>query len=186
MSTYEVRGGAELRALILFLTLGSAQSFTQSFAQAPNLGQPIDEADIAAWDIDVLPDGTGLPPGSGTAVQGEPIYAQKCAVCHGVNAEGGISLALTGGQPLSNGIDTAKTIGNFWPVATTIFDYTRRAMPWLQPRTLTDDEVYSLTAYLLSINGVIDEDEVMNAETLPEVQMPNRDGFIVRFPEMTP
>ena len=157
-----------------------------AFAQAPNLGEPISPADIAAWDIAILPDGTGLPPGSGTATQGAPIYAQKCALCHGVNAEGGISLALIGGEPLTNGIDTTKTIANFWPYATTLFDYTRRAMPWLQPRTLSDDEVYALTAYLLALNGIIDEGEVMSAETLAEVRMPNRDGFIVRFPERTP
>ena len=178
MFTRSTRGAG----VLMTLALGS----TAAFAQTPNLGEPISEADIAAWDIDILPDGTGLPPGSGSATDGAPIYAQKCAVCHGVNGEGGISLALTGGQPLTNGIDTAKTIGNFWPVSTTIFDYTRRAMPWLAPRTLTDEEVYALTAYLLAINGVIDEDEVMDAETLPAVQMPNRDGFIVRFPERTP
>ena len=173
---------ARRAAVAITLALGS----TAAFAQGPNLGVPIDEADIAAWDIDILPDGTGLPPGSGTAAEGEPIFAVKCAACHGVNAEGGISLALVGGEPLTNGIDTAKTIANFWPYSTTIFDYTRRAMPWLQPRTLTDDEVYALSAYLLALNGIIDEDDVMNAETLPEVQMPNRDGFIVRFPERTP
>lgn len=178
MSTPSARSAGVLMTLAL--------SSASAFGQSPNLGEPISEADIAAWNIDILPDGTGLPPGSGSATDGAPIYAQKCAVCHGVNGEGGISLALTGGQPLTNGIDTAKTIGNFWPVSTTIFDYTRRAMPWLNPRTLTDDEVYALTAYLLSINGVIDEDEVMDAETLPAVQMPNRDGFIVRFPERTP
>lgn len=172
------------RRVAVLMTL--ALSSTAAFAQGPNLGEPISPADIAAWDIDILPDGTGLPPGSGTAAEGQPIYALKCAACHGVNAEGGISLALVGGEPLTNGIDTMKTIANFWPYATTLFDYTRRAMPWLQPRTLTDDEVYALSAYLLALNGIIDEDEVMNAETLPEVQMPNRDGFIVRFPELMP
>ncbi len=157
-----------------------------AFAQTPNLGMPISEEEISAWNIDVSPDGTGLPPGSGTAIDGEPIYAQKCALCHGVNAEGGISLPLVGGEPLTTGIDAIKTIGNFWEYSTTIFDYTRRAMPWLTPRTLTDDEVYALTAYLLHINGIIEEDEVMNAETLPQVQMPNHDGFIVRYPELMP
>lgn len=173
---------ARRAAVLMSLALGS----TTAVAQTPNLGEPIDEADIAAWDIDILPDGTGLPPGSGTAAEGEPIYALQCAACHGVTGEGGISLALVGGEPLTNGIDTAKTIANFWPYATTLFDYTRRAMPWLQPRTLTDDEVYALSAYLLALNGIIDEDEVMNAATLPEVRMPNRDGFIVRFPERMP
>lgn len=159
---------------------------TNSYTQTPNLGMPIDEQDIAAWDIDILPDGTGLPLGQGTAGEGKIIYEQKCAVCHGVNGEGGISPALAGGDPLSNGIDTGKTIGNFWPYATTIFDYTRRAMPWFAPRTLTDNEVYSLTAYLLVLNDIISDEVVMNANTLPEVRMPNRDGFIVRFPERTP
>lgn len=157
-----------------------------ALAQTPNLGVPISEEEIATWNIDVSPDGMGLPPGNGTATDGAPIYAQKCALCHGVNAEGGISLALVGGEPLTTGIDAIKTIGNFWEYSTTVFDYTRRAMPWLTPRTLTDDEVYALTAYMLHINGIIEEDEVMNAETLPQVQMPNRDGFIVRYPELMP
>jgi len=163
-----------------------ALSSSYALAQTPHLGTPISAADIAAWDIDILPDGTGLPPGSGTATQGAPIYAVKCALCHGVNGEGGISLALIGGELLTNGIDTGKTIGNLWQYATTIFDYTRRAMPWLTPRTLSDDEVYALTAHLLEINDIISADDVMNAETLPAVQMPNRDGFIDRFPELMP
>ena len=91
--------------------------------------------------------------------------------------------ALVGGAPLTSGIDTPKTIANFWPYATTLFDFTRRAMPWQQPRTLTDDEVYALTAYILALNKIVGENAVMNAETLPKVRMPNRDGFIVRFPE---
>jgi cytochrome c len=168
--------------LLATITLSSGVAL----AQSPDLGMRITPADIAAWDNAVLSDGTGLPPGSGTAAEGAPIYAQKCALCHGVNLEGGISLALVGGEPLTNGIDTLKTIKNFWPVATTLFDYTRRAMPWLQPRTLTDDEVYALTAYLLAVNDIINEDQEMNAETLAKVQMPNRDGFIVRFPDHTP
>ena len=174
------------RAQPMFVLAAVFFVWTGSNAQSPNLGMPIEEQDIAAWDIDILPDGTGLPSGQGTAEQGEIIYAQKCAVCHGVNGEGGISPALAGGEPLSNGIDTGKTIGNFWPYATTIFDYTRRAMPWFAPRTLTDDEVYALTAYLLVLNNIIDNEDVMNADALPAVQMPNRDGFIVRFPERTP
>ena len=170
------------RAVLATLALGPIATL----AQGPGLGEPISSEDIAAWDITIMPDGSGLPPGSGTAAQGEPIYAEKCAACHGPNGEGGLNARLVGGEPLTNGIDTGKTIANFWPYATTIFDFTRRAMPWLQPRTLTDDEVYALTAYMLAINDIIDEDEVMNAETLPQVHMPNRDGFIPRFPERMP
>jgi mono/diheme cytochrome c family protein len=178
MSTCKGQYAAALAAIVL--------GMSTAFAQSPHLGVPISPADIEAWDIAILPDGTGLPPGSGNAALGAPVYAEKCALCHGVNAEGGIAVALIGGAPLTNGIDTGKTIANFWPVSTTLFDYIRRAMPWTQPRTLSDDEVYALTAYLLAINDIIDEEDEMNAATLAEVQMPNRDGFIVRFPELTP
>lgn len=171
------------RGVVLFaLLLGPSTTL----AQGPGLGQPISPADIAPWNITIMPDGSGLPPGDGTAAQGAVIFAEQCATCHGPNGEGGSNAALVGGEPLTNGIDTVKTIANFWPYATTLFDFTRRSMPWQQPRTLTDDEVYALTAYLLARNKIIGDDEVMNAETLPDVQMPNRDGFIVRFPEMVP
>src|SRR5712664_3926299 len=149
-------------------------------AAGPNLGKPIDTAEIAAWDISILPDGNGLPPGSGTPAQGAPVYAQKCAACHG---KGAANAAVVGGAALTNGIDTVKTIANFWPYSTTLFDFIRRAMPYQQPRTLTNDEVYALTAYILALNKLIGENEAMNAQTLPKVKMPNRDGFIPRFPD---
>jgi cytochrome c len=166
-------------ALALVLGTGAA------FAQGPKLGQPVAPRDIAAWDISILPDGTGLPRGSGTSAQGAKIYAEKCEACHGPNGKGGRNAALVGGTPIRN-MDSARTIANFWPYATTLFDYTRRAMPWQLPRTLTDDEVYALTAYILALNKLIGDDDEMNADTLPRVRMPNRDGFIVRFPDMTP
>ena len=150
-------------------------------AAGPDLGKPVTPAEIAAWDISVSPDGDGLPPGSGTAAQGAVVYAQKCAACHGENARGGVNAALVGGGAIER-IDSARTIRNFWPYATTVFDYIRRAMPWPQPRTLSNDEVYALTAYILAENRLIAPDAVMNATTLPQVKMPNRDGFIVRFP----
>jgi len=152
-------------------------------AQTQNLGKPLTPAELAAWDINVLPDGTGLPPGSGTPAQGAKIYAAKCAHCHGEGAKGGVNAALVGGRPLTDGIETPKTIANFWPYATTLFDFTRRSMPWQQPRSLTNDEVYALTAYILALNKLIGENDTMNAQTLPKVRMPNRDGFIVRFPD---
>ena len=151
-------------------------------ADGPGLGKPITAAEMAAWDINILPDGSGLPPGSGTPAQGARIYAEKCAACHGESGKGGPNSALVGGAPLTS-METVKTIANFWPYATTIFDYVRRAMPWQQPKTLTNDEVYALTAYLLALNKLIGENDAVNAETLPRVRMPNRDGFIVRFPD---
>ena len=151
------------------------------FAAGPNLGQPVTPADLASWSINVMPDGSGLPPGSGTSAQGAPIYAQKCAHCHGEQGKGGVNAAVVGGAPIK-GIDSTKTIANFWPYATTLFDFIRRSMPWQQPRSLSDDEVYSLTAYILAMNKLIGEQDEMNAQTLPKVRMPNRDGFIPRFP----
>jgi len=168
--------------MLVTLALGFTLHASAALAEGPGLGRPIDPADIAAWDIHVLPDGTGLPPGSGTPAQGAPVYAAKCAMCHGENGKGGPNAALVGGGPL-NRIDATKTIANFWPYATTVFDFTRRAMPWQAPRTLSNDEVYALTAYILALNKLIGENDVMNAETLPKVKMPNRDNFIIRFPD---
>ena len=185
MSTHKrtVHASAVLASLFVFMFVFT---FTFASAQQPNLGKPISEADVAAWDISILPDGTGLPPGSGTAEQGSKIFAAKCAVCHGENAKGGTAAALVGGEPLTSGIETAKTVANFWPYATTIFDFTRRAMPWPRPRTLTNEEVYALTAFILAQNRIVGAGDVMNAQTLPKVRMPNRDGFIPRFPERIP
>src|ERR1700719_2197989 len=165
-------------AVMLTLALGA----TLAVAQTPNLGKPISPAELAGWDINVLPDGSGLPPGSGTPAEGARIYAAKCSACHGPEGKGGASARLVGGDPIKN-MESDKTIANFWPFATTLFDYIRRAMPWQQPRPLADNEVYALTAYILSLNKLIGENETMNAQTLPKVRMPNRDGFIVRFPD---
>jgi cytochrome c len=166
--------------------LGLAFSLRAAAADAPKLGKPITEQDVAAWDIAAMPNGDGLPPGSGTAVQGAQVYAQKCSSCHGDGGKGGpvARAPLFGGPPLTSSIDAAKTIGNFWGHATTVFDFTRRAMPFNQPRQLlTADEIYATTAYILFLNKIIGENDVMDAKTLPQVKMPNRDGFIIRFPD---
>ena len=168
-----------LFALALALAFGCGAAF----AQTPRLGKPISEADIAAWDINATPGGAGLPPGSGTPAQGARIYVEKCVVCHGENGTGKPFAALVGGSPVTNGIETPKTISNFWGYSTMVFDFIRRAMPFQAPRTLTNDEVYALTAYVLALNKLIGENDTMNAQTLPKVQMPNRDGFIIRFPD---
>jgi S-disulfanyl-L-cysteine oxidoreductase SoxD len=157
-----------------------------ALAETPKLGKPISEADVAAWDIAAHPSGAGLPPGSGTAAQGAKVYEEKCARCHGEAGKGGpiARNPLFGGRPLTDGIDTAKTIGNFWGHATTVFDFTRRAMPFDLPRSqLTADDIYATTAYILFLNKIIGENEVMDAKTLPQVKMPNRDNFIIRFPD---
>ena len=143
-------------------------------ADRPGLGKPVTEADLALWDISVAPVGAGLPSGSGTPAQGAIVYAQKCELCHGKEGQGGPNAALSGPQ---------RTVANYVPHATTIFDFTRRAMPWQQPKSLTNDEVYAVTAYILSLNKIIGDNEVMSAESLPNVQMPNRDGFVSRYPE---
>jgi len=155
---------------------------TSGFAQTPNLGKPLTPDELAGWDINILPDGTGLPAGSGTTSEGARIYSAKCAMCHGENGKGGTNARLVGREPIKD-MESEKTIANFWPYATTLFDYIRRAMPWRQPRSLSNDEVYALTAYILSLNKLIGENETMNARTLPKVRMPNRDGFIIRFPD---
>src|SRR5437867_955468 len=169
-----------MRKLGIYVVFTIILGSSAAFAQTPNLGKPINPAEIAAWDINILPDGTGLPPGSGTPAEGARVYAAKCSACHGQNGKGGPNAALAGGSPIKD-MESEKTIANFWPFATTVFDYIRRAMPWRQPRSLTNDEVYALTAYILSLNKLIGENDTMNAQTLPKVQMPNRGGFIILF-----
>jgi S-disulfanyl-L-cysteine oxidoreductase SoxD len=151
-------------------------------AETPSLGKPISQADLLEWDINILPDGTNLPLGSGKATGGAKIFAEKCALCHGDNGQGGHAARLIGGPPKAS-LDGGKTIANYWPYATTLFDFIRRAMPFTQPRSLTDQEVYSLVAYLLAANKLIGENDEINATTLPKVRMPNRDNFVVQFPD---
>lgn len=168
---------------IVTVSLAISLGMGAAFADGPNLGKPIKPADIAAWDISIQPDGAGLPPGSGTSAKGAIIYAEKCAQCHGENGIGGSSAALVTATPITDISASMKTIANYWPYATTLFDYIRRAMPWQAPKSLTDDEVYALTAYLLAQNKIIGGNDAINAKTLPKVRMPNRDGFIIRFPD---
>lgn len=148
----------------------------------PGLGVPITAEEYAAWDISIQPDGEGLPPGSGTPAAGAEVYAAKCAACHGEEGANGLNDRLVGGHGTLTSLQQVRTIGSFWPYASTVFDYIRRAMPFQAPQSLTDDEVYALTAYLLFKNGIIEESDVMDARTLPRVQMPNRDGFVLAYP----
>jgi cytochrome c len=159
-------------------TLLVAPSFAAS-AQTPKFGKPIAPADIVPWDISVGPDGVGLPPGSGTATQGQAVYAAKCQACHGEKGAGQPNDALVGGiGTLAPGKVPVKTVGSYWPYATTLFDYVRRAMPFRESKSLSADEVYAVSAYILNLNGIVGIDDVLDARTLPKVRMPNRDGFI--------
>ena len=164
-------------ALAFTLVAGTASG------EGPNLGKPITEGEIAPWDISIMPDGTGLPAGSGTAAQGAKIFAERCSSCHGDNGKGTeFGAAIVGGPPRAT-LDGGKTIRNYWPYATTLFDYIRRAMPYVAPQSLTPNELYSLCAYILFLNGVIGETDEMNATTLPKVKMPNRDNFVSAYTE---
>jgi cytochrome c len=145
--------------------------------EGPRLGVPATSEQVAGWDISIAPDGAGLPAGSGTAAAGKGVYEAKCLACHGVEGAGQPNDRLVGGQGTLREAAPIRTIGSYWPYATTVFDYIRRAMPYVTPHTLTADETYAVTAYLLALNGVIGEGDVMDATTLPKVVMPNRDGF---------
>ena len=187
MSTFKVSFLFLTAAWFLVPSACSAQGTTK-------VGRPLTPEEIKKIDITVAPDGRGLPPGSGTSDQGAQIFAEQCSGCHGEGGKG--ATTTTSGAPAAppvvsdvkrNGIDdTTLTIANYWPYATTLFDYIRRSMPWPSPRSLTDNQVYALTAYILVQNKLIDSKQVINAQTLPKVQMPNRNGFIARFPERMP
>lgn len=148
--------------------------------QSYGLGTPATDEQIAGWHIDVLPSGDGLPSGSGTVMQGKQIYQTACVACHGADLKGMRPWpALVGGQGSLATDKPVKTVGSYWPYATTLFDYIRRAMPFQTPQTLSNEEVYSLTAYILHENGIVKEDATLDAKSLPEIRMPNRDGFYV-------
>jgi cytochrome c len=156
------------------------------------VGRLASDAQVAAWDVDVQPDGKGLPPGSGTVAQGAAVFAAKCAVCHGTAGEGQTGTPAAGqaaapklvgrdpreGFPFGQDPKLVKTVGNYWPYATTVFDYVRRTMPITAPGSLTDNEVYAVVAFLLAQNEVIERTAVMNSRTLPAVRMPARDKFV--------
>lgn len=155
------------------------------YTGAYGIGRNATPDEIKAWDNDIMADGAGLPPGSGTPAQGAPIFAAKCAGCHGDKGQGGLpatSEVLVGTRPwFEKGKPQAvgpRTIGNYWPYSTTVFDYVRRAMPFDKPGSLTNDEVYAVTAWLLNQNGIIGDNDIMNATTLPKVNMPAKDIFV--------
>ena len=168
---------------VVVIVLVTVAGYTYSVAQeTPNLGRPATPAEVVEWDISIPPDGAGLPPGSGTPEQGVVVYTQKCQACHGEKGAGQPNDRLVGGQGTLASPNPVRTIGSYWPYATTVFDYVRRAMPYTQSQSLSNDEVYAVTAYLLHLNGIIGAQDVLNAQTLPQVQMPNRANFILAYP----
>jgi hypothetical protein len=161
-----------LAAVLLAATSASA-------AEPPKFGQAMTPADVAAWDISIAPDGVGLPPGQGTSTEGETVFLNKCQACHGEKGAGKPNDQLVGGGgTLGPGQAPVKTVGSYWPYATTLFDYIRRAMPYNEPKSLTADEAYAVSAYILALNGIVGGNDVIDAQSLPKVKMPNRDGFI--------
>jgi len=142
------------------------------------IGKPATPEEIAGWDIDIRPDGKGLPPGSGSVEDGEMLYEEKCASCHGSFGEGvGRYPVLAGGEGTLTDERPDRTIGSYWPYASTVWDYIHRAMPFPQPQSLTDDEVYAITAYVLNLNDLVDDDFVLTQDNLASIEMPNKDGF---------
>ena len=174
---------AQRGAWLLAGRVAALASFASISASAqaahPSFGRAATASEVAAVNIDVMPNGAGLPAGSGTVTQGQTIYASQCAACHGATGVEGPRDRLVGGQGTLATAKPVKTIGSYWQYAPTLYDYIGRAMPFTAPGTLKPDEVYSLVAYLLNRNGVIAAAQVMDAKTLPLVKMPNRDGFIV-------
>ena len=142
------------------------------------LGRAPTQQEIAGWNIDIGRDGQGLPPGSGSVQEGRAMFAEKCAACHGEKGEGGVGDKLVGGQGTLASAKPVKTVGSFWPYAPTLFDYIRRAMPMNAPQSLSNQEVYALSGYILSLNGLVPDNATLDAKSLAAIKMPNRDGFV--------
>ena len=166
-------------AVLCFATCGALRAQTNSGKQT-GLGRPASTDEVKQRDITTLPNGVGLPDGKGTAAQGELVYRDKCASCHGPNGEGvpPQGTQLVGGVGSLASDNPVRTVGSYWPYATSVWDYIHRAMPQNQPGSLSADDTYAVTAFLLSRNKIIDTSDVMDKESLPKVRMPNRDGFI--------
>jgi cytochrome c len=172
------RGAVIAPVVAASLALVSNANADTDAKTAYGIGTPLTQQDVAAWSIDVAPDGRGLPAGSGDVLTGAHIFAAQCAACHGAQGQGLIGDALVGGQGTLATAKPKRTIGSYWPYATTLFDYIRRAMPYNAPESLSANEVYAVCAFLLNQNGVVPPDTRLDAVSLPRVKMPNHDGFV--------
>jgi cytochrome c len=164
----------------LLLTAAAIMVTIPAYADPPlyHLGRTPTAAEIDTWNIDVRADGQGLPPGRGSVAQGRAIFAETCAACHGDKGQGGPADRLVGGFGTLAQPNPVRTVGSYWPYATTLFDFIRRAMPFNAPESLNADQVYAVSAYVLSLNGIVPDDTVLDATSLPKIAMPNRNGFI--------
>ena len=166
-----------ISSLLVIVLSGSLTAQSQPTSQLFNIGRTPTAEEIAAWDISVTPDGEGLPSGSGTAAEGRNIYSVRCTECHGASGREGPHDILVGGQGTLASDTPLKTVGSFWPFAPTLWDYINRAMPFETPGTMSPDDVYSTVAYVLFLNELVAEDQLLDATTLPLIKMPNRVGF---------
>ncbi len=165
----------ELAAFAVAILLCAARAEAQS---PYGIGRVATPAEIAGWNIDVGGDGSNLPPGSGSVSHGREVFDQQCAACHGARGEGGVGDRLVGGQGTLATPKPVRTVGSYWPYAPTLFDYIRRAMPQNAPESLSNDDVYAVSAYILSLNGLLPADATLDAKTLAAINMPNRNMFV--------
>ncbi len=179
-----------MRGLYAVLVIVVLSIATSAQAQSPyGIGRPATSAEIAGWNIDIDRYGNNLPPGSGSVSRGHEIFDQQCSACHGAKGEGGIGDQLAGGQGTLPSKKPIRTVGSYWPYAPTLFDYIRRAMPQNAPESLSNDDVYAVSAYILNLNGLLPADATLDAKALSAIKMPNRDKFVgdprpdVRNPE---
>ena len=167
----------EIRGIAFAILLCAGVSDAR--AQSPyGIGRPATAEEIAGWNIDVGRDGSNLPEGRGSVSQGRDVFAQQCASCHGEKGEGGLGDRLVGGQGTIGTAKPIRTVGSYWPYATTLFDYIRRAMPQNAPQSLSNEDVYAVSAYILSLNGLAAADATLDAKSLAAIRMPNRDRFV--------
>ena len=174
----EDAGAPSVRPPLVALLLFVAGATVAGASEQTGLGSEPTAQELAADGYTVFPDGKGLPAGRGTVSEGKAVYQQFCAACHGRNAEGDEAAALVGGRDSLTSGRPRKTVESYWPHATTLWDYVRRSMPYESPGLLSDDEIYAVVAHLLHLGGIVAEDAVLDQESLPKVEMPNRDGFV--------
>jgi len=175
MSMHKLPLCSVLLACSWFLSTASADT---------SFSEPATDEDIDLVFLSIIMDGTNLPDGSGTVAKGKPLYDMYCAACHGFDGEGTLANKIVGGRGTLDSDAPVKTVGSYWPYATTIFNYVRRSMPYTAPMSLTNDDYYAITAYMLNKNDIIATDAVMDKDSLPKVEMPNRDGFINAYPNI--